>query len=289
MLGSRFKLIGSIFLGALVFMVLFLSSSPAVVLVAKKQQPTNFELVVIAISGGSKMQYEFFRVWQRVIAENVRGLGVKIIHVRFSNGIENVGVWDDLQHNLLDIVYDGMDTYYPGILNQTLLSMKYVREHFSFKHVLVTNLSTFWDFPKLLKHLRGKRFQSSRPLYAGFRMPNPIPELPENLRMISGTGILLNQRSVELVLSTKVDWDMVNDVFIKHALKDLKEVTWSQCWFDPLYGDTSSYDQVKDNVKWPLPCEAGNFQYRIKTGNELLDLRLWNLLMKHVYGYGGGA
>lgn len=135
-------------------------------------------------------------------------------------------------------------------MNETVMGIQYAKRKHKYKWLLVTNLSTFFDFPKFMRILRGEeRFvldvkglggvrgknnitrvlrdpggvvrDLSIPLYAGPFSGWFYEHGGVHYYFIAGYSILLNEKSVEMILKWNINWRLVNDVAIKVALKDV--------------------------------------------------------------------
>jgi hypothetical protein len=218
----------------------------------------NFQkehLIVLVIAGGQKFQYEFYTRWWKEI--HVKD--VKIYLTKF-------GPKTLFTSNTL--IFEGQDSIVPGIMNETLLALKYIEAKHRYKYVLLTNLSSFFDFYKLLAYLR----INSNILYGGCNS-HWWHQFPGHQKMwfACGGGIILNREGVHRILNADIDWRLVNDVAIRYIFKDVENPHyWEMCWLeDP--------QNSLDN------CPKGTFHWRVKTGDEKRDLQLWNQLMTNVY------
>jgi hypothetical protein len=104
-----------------------------------------------------------------------------------------------------DIIYSKlMDSYKPGILKKSILSMEFMLDKIkTFDYVLRTNLSSFYAFPELLKFvetLPKKNCYCAHPLrpYHG----NVTPEL-RNIPFGWGAGFILSPDLVEMLVLQK--------------------------------------------------------------------------------------
>jgi hypothetical protein len=106
-----------------------------------------------------------------------------------------------------------LDSYKPGILKKTILSMQALEPTLGdYDYVLRTNLSSIYDFPKLLEYVKNlpkEKCYAARPLL-------PTPELPREYAQIPfgwGAGFILSTDLVRLLLQEKEKlYERINDI-----------------------------------------------------------------------------
>ena len=154
---------------------------------------TNFDLVLVVISSRGPIYDQFMNIYWIPLMEYIRmnGIPIKIILLFGKNQ-----KWDDLSipsENLF--VSEANDSLVPGILYKTVECFKDIETKYNYKHVIRTNLSSFFIIDNLLKIQ--KRMGNSG-ICAGF-----IGYYDKN-QFCSGAGIWLTQD----VLDTLIKMDL---------------------------------------------------------------------------------
>lgn len=160
------------------------------------------------------------------------------------------------------------ETYSPGILEKTLLSMKYVVDNYNFDYLLRTNLSTFFVLPKFKQSLETVPKTN---LFKG-----PINTIPSGEKSMSGTHMLFSKDVIQKLVEHM-------DSILKECNSKYDDVCITEACtkFNIPYIDSASrydftdidtnYDSVDKRIR-----ESNNdnniYMYRIKCGNETLNM-----------------
>jgi hypothetical protein len=186
--------------GAL-FTVLILSLAAAVLTVFHQRnfssQDAKKKLLVLIIASDNHPAFlelqEIWRSYMHLDPEHVKAYFIK-------------GDPDLKKPSLIkgDILYTkGLDSYQPGILKKTVLSLEALSDKLeAYDYVLRTNLSSFYDFPKLLKTL--DTLPKEKCYAAVARLPSY--NVPPDLLSIPfgwGAGFLLSTDLAQLMVNQK--------------------------------------------------------------------------------------
>jgi hypothetical protein len=123
---------------------------------------TNTQVLVLVLAGGTKLQYEFYRVYWKLMAAQARRFGVQVYLLSFGQ---------ELRIARDSLTFVGQDSLVPGCLKLTTLALRTIIQRglpgSDFAALVRTNLSTFWDFRRLLlaPELQRIGFFSPSPLY----------------------------------------------------------------------------------------------------------------------------
>ena len=146
---------------------------------------------------------------------------VKTLYYTFSDTITETYVLDG---DILRI--RGTESLVPGILDKTLLALKYVRDAIPFSgYVIRSNISTIIDMEKLMAHEALFTFDYGGPacLLRWISPPDGIHDHRyAGLTFVSGTCILLSRRLVGRLLAdeSKVQRSLIDDVAMGVFFKD---------------------------------------------------------------------
>lgn len=171
------------------------------------------------IAGNWSPRNAFFRVIWRNLAPVARD-GVHIYMTKFDASLtETTWFADDAT-----IYFPGIDSFIPGCLNGTMMSIHFIKERRLPGHdaplFLRTNLATFWNMTKVLSLYLPQvaREFAEKELYGGITYI-----LPQDT-FIRGNAIFLNQRSLDLLLRSEheLDYNVIDDISIGRTLRKHK-------------------------------------------------------------------
>jgi len=281
---------GSVRLGlVLVFLLLVFCFRPSLDAVKDSiLTRSSTRVLVLVIAGGSKLQYEFYRVYWKLMAAQARRFNIQVYLLSF-------GKEPRMTSDTLSFV--GEDSLVPGCLNLTTLALRTIVEQglpgSNFAALVRTNLSTFWDFRRLLFWLERIGFFSPEPLYGGPRLYLRRVEL-----YVTGSAILMNRACAQLFWKSPIglDYSLPDDVSISkflrknHGVEPQPRNLWefggpyrtqemTGCWLDQVWEKPLAAKVLVNNtVHLSRHCNESVY-WRIKTESPLLDLRLWNHLL----------
>lgn len=118
-----------------------------------------YRAVVLVLASHNTAHYAYCRnVWlQYYKKENT----IKVFFVYGRNGLPV-----DQRIKETDIVCDDIEeNYNPGMILKTQKAMRWIDENYTFDFFIRTNLSTFWDWNRLIPHLSS---MPTKNLYGGF-------------------------------------------------------------------------------------------------------------------------
>jgi hypothetical protein len=110
------------------------------------------------------------------------------------------------KHNY-DLVYEDIpEKYYPGMLAKTIRAIEHIDTNYSYDYLIRTNLSTFWDFNRLVEHL------------------NILPD-----SCISGTRIVIKDKALDYVAGFDL---LISKDIVKKILPFSNEILQSKVYLD---------------------------------------------------------
>jgi hypothetical protein len=160
-----------------------------------------------------------------------------------------------------DFIYvKGKETFF-GMFDKVMTAIQYVHMKYDYNYILRTNLSSFWNIPKLFSIENN----FSSPYAGGIIMFD---------HFISGTGILLS-RDIAYTLSTfKNDYSTNDDVLISNYLSLFTTIV--------RWDEASMYYMTDGHVN--LPEDISTIIYfRIKNQNRDIDVQIFRKLLKNIY------
>ena len=164
------------------------------------------------------------------------------------------------------------ESYIPGILIKTIETMKYVNKNFIYKHILRTNLSSFFILENLLKN---SYMLPEQNLYAG------VIGNHQNILFGSGAGFWMSKDIVEKTITKQnnLDYNLPDDVSIGKLLSD---VTITQMPRFDLDKDILYDDDEKTRILNEI-INNNHYHIRIKNNNRNIDLDLMNFFTTKLY------
>lgn len=141
-----------------------------------------YKAIILVLASHDQPLYKFFkRAWETCLDSNSN------IRVFFTYGRN-----PDLVPKEHDLIYNDIkECFYPGMITKTVRSLAEIDEKYSYDFLIRTNLSTFWDFDKLLTRL--ERMPKSQCL-AGRRSAMPP-------YFITGTSMILSPDCVKYIVN----------------------------------------------------------------------------------------
>jgi len=111
-----------------------------------------------------------------------------------------------------DLYFDVSESLVPGILRKTMKACEYVNEKYTYDYLIRTNLSTFWNFKRILQKIR--KFPKKRCLAGDIRRRFPN-------RYLFGTGIIYSRDMVDLLVKDKdkLNYGRADDIVLSYYLK----------------------------------------------------------------------
>ena len=178
----------------------------------------------------------------------------------------------DLSANTLK--FKGTESLVPGILNKTLDGFNFCLRHFSFDHILRTNISSFFVFPLLKEHVLSALPRIG--CYAGPPAVTPVP-------FASGAGFFISPDIANILVSNrdKSPAHLPDDVAIGYFLNTLQIPIY------PLQRFDFTFDSDTHNDAEKLAAAAGMHTHTFRVKNQYDRMRFddhyMRLLLKTYY------
>lgn len=163
----------------------------------------------------------------------------------------------------------------PGILDKTVEAMKYVNQHYEYKYLMRTNLSSFFVLDRFLKYIQTlpqeKCFVGINGEYYG-------------QTFISGAGYLMTRDVVDYFVSNrhlmnaKLPDDVASGIIVSKKFKVMEpKVKWR-------YDIDHDNNILLENIK-QLPDDEEYFHFRLKNNKERRNRQKDVKNMKYLYEY----
>ena len=184
-----------------------------------------------------------------------------------------------------DLVYDDIpENYYPGMITKTLRAVEHIDNTYDYDYLIRTNLSTFWDFSRLLKRLENL---PSTNCISGSRIWNTSKGIT-SAEYIAGVNLVLSRDLVKDII-TNIDevcsWSnipedlAISQHFINKGV-ELHPHHPTACQ-RIVHITQDNVDIIAEEIKKAQNLNRDNF--RIKNKDRKFDLIVLDYLLKECY------
>ena len=231
----------------------------------------NYDLIIIIIASRSIIYDELVSNYWIPFLKYINNENIKI-KLLFMFGYDiSITELNIPKENIY--ISNTREGYIPGILIKTLETMNYVNNNFKYKHILRTNLSSFFILENLLKY---SNILPEKNLYAG------VIGNHQNILFGSGAGFWMSKDIVEKIITKQnnLDYNLPDDVSIGKLLSDVTITTMPRFDLDKdiLYDDDEKTKIFNEVIK------NNHYHIRIKNNNNRkIDLDLMNFFTKKLY------
>ena len=251
----------------ILFLILFFISSSKVKIPEKMTNQTpHYRAIILIIASNENKVFENARqIWKKYMTVNPK-IKVFFVYGKLENPLLDVNP----EH---DLIYPEIEENYPFLIKKNIEALKYIQTNYQYDYLIRTNLSTFWDFYNLEKHLDSLPPQTC---YSGTMFPT----------FVSGTDIILSQDNVNKLIENEllINEQLPDDVAIGDVLNEKLHVPITNksdlmYWFP----DDSDEKVIQENIY--KAQKDGCSHYRVYTQNrEIYDMLIYKNLLKIIYG-----
>jgi len=207
------------------------------------------KVLVLVVSGGSEPVYkEHQKIWRTNIHPQVT-----VIFIEYSEQVDKIILDEDT------LFLPGVETF-QAMTRKTIDSIEYFLEDKAFTHVIRTNLSSVWNFPRLLNYLK---LLPTTELFAGViggEGPNAF---------VSGAGMHMSRDIAELLVKNKEQICSIqqqDDIAISLGLRALG-VTFTQLYTRFDFGSVDRFNMYKNK----LPSMIYHLRFKQENGDRSVE------------------
>ena len=227
---------------------------------------SHYKFVILIIDSDDEVCYNMNRQIMRSFMHSFSD--IKTLFVRFQPD----------QTDLIQLEGDtlfcrGPESFIPGVLQKTLAAMDYCLANLTFDFLIRTNLSTVWDFKRLVE------------LYTSLPRSNCVWALVGNyqkIRFPSGDGILCSHDIIQTIMDhqSELQLDIPDDVAFGVLFNTLKIpfLEGNRCDYTEDKTHAITQDIVNQAVATGEYC-----RYRVKGWNRQYDNRIVQYLYNAIY------
>lgn len=224
-------------------------------------------IILVIASRGQYYDKMINNYWSKMIRYcKINNYNLKFFLI-FGNNVNT----DDLE--LVDddkMILNVPDSYMPGILNKTIEAFKMINRTYDYKHIIRTNLSSFFIINNLINI--SKKLGNTN-IYAG------VNGIHKDIPFISGAGIWLSKDIIEHIInnSSLLDRTLIDDVSIGKLLTNYPK------------GNMDRYDltdgiEIYDKTELIHNIVRNNYYHiRVNSNNKNLDINYMTTFVDILY------
>ena len=230
----------------------------------------NKDIVMLVIASRSDIYDQMINKYWCYLIKYIKENNYSIkIYLLFGNNVKT----DDLNLNDDDkLILNTPESYMPGILIKTIESFKIINNLYDYKHIIRTNLSSFFFVENILKISENLNDNN---IYAGVNGIQPAQNIP----FVSGSGFWLSRDIVNIILNNKnkLNKNLVDDVSIGDLLSNINKSKLDRY-------DLTNGIEIFDKKKLIEDIiEKEHYHIRINSINKNLDIKYMNSFTEILY------
>ena len=230
----------------------------------------NIDIVMLVIASRSDIYDQMINKYWCYLIKYIKENNYSIkIYLLFGNNVKT----DDLNLNDDDkLILNTPESYMPGILIKTIESFKIINNLYDYKHIIRTNLSSFFIVENILKISENLNDNN---IYAGVNGIQPAQNIP----FVSGSGFWLSRDIVNIILNNKnkLNKNLVDDVSIGDLLSNINKSKLDRY-------DLTNGIEIFDKKKLIEDIiEKEHYHIRINSINKNLDIKYMKAFTELLY------
>jgi hypothetical protein len=202
------------------------------------------------------------KTWENIISINENIYPINVLFLYSKNNIDCEYMIE--QNNLYSKCEEN---YWSSLLIKTMSGFKFFYNN-DYDFVFKTNLSTIVNFKKLYDYI--SIINNEQTVYEG------VVGTYDNYKFCSGAGMLLNKKSVKIILENEnlINSSWTDDIFIGYVLNKLNNI-------QPSYVGLNRYDVTENTI---VTEDLKNYTHiRIKIRKKNKDIYFTNEVFKKIY------
>lgn len=164
----------------------------------ESKKTINYKVIMLVIASYDNIYSSIIETWKKCIRAASNDVKIYLLYCR-----------DDLEEEMYideeesTIFYKCEESFIPGIFLKSIHSMDYCHKTFKYDYLVRTNLSSFYNIPKMLDFLN----EQPNSGFAG-----GVHGVSYNISFICGAGIIMSRDVVEKVLKSALEENKTNTV-----------------------------------------------------------------------------
>ena len=187
-----------------------------------------------------------------------------------------------------DLVFDDVEeNYYPGMITKTIRAFEYVESNYDYDFLVRTNISTFWDFNRLLKRL--DKQPKDRCITGSFRQC-PIKGGGRSPHYVSGVNLVLSKDLVQEAIKQQhklcsldlpEDWAL-SQIFIDMGLPPRPSIPGAIHFMEKFTSDDET--PILNEIEAARKNNHDHFRIKNESNRDVIDMKVASILLKEYYG-----
>lgn len=231
-------------------------------------------VILILSSNNNEVYINARRVWKKYM-NNDPSIKVFFVYGKIDGNLEDFDPSSD-------IILPHIEEEYPLYIRKTVEAIELIDSIVEYDFFIRTNISTFWDFKNLHRHL------DDLPKERCYSGDGPLPGYNKDGYYLSGTDTIVTPEMIKSMISNKdkINFGVVEDSAMGLYFNGVLGVPMLPnriCFFE----DITSVNEV-DNIRNRIIDAQNNNRdhYRVKTLNgdrTSIDIFIYTILLKIIY------
>ena len=232
----------------------------------------NKDIVMLVIASRSDIYDQMINKYWCYLIKYIKENNYSIkIYLLFGNNVKT----DDLNLNDDDkLILNTPESYMPGILIKTIESFKIINNLYDYKHIIRTNLSSFFIVNNILK-ISAKLNDNN--IYTGIEGTH----IQDNKKIIfiSGAGYWLSRDNINYILNNEnnLNINLIDDVSIGDLLSNINKSKLDR------YDLTNGIEILDNKNLLKNIIKKEHYHIRINSINKNLDIKYMNSFTEILY------
>ena len=232
----------------------------------------NKDIVMLVIASRSDIYDQMINKYWCYLIKYIKENNYSIkIYLLFGNNVKT----EDLNLNDDDkLILNTPESYMPGILIKTIESFKIINNLYDYKHIIRTNLSSFFIVNNILK-ISAKLNDNN--IYTGIEATHT--QYNKKIIFISGAGYWLSRDNINYILNNKnnLNINLIDDVSIGDLLSNINKSKLDR--YDLTNGiEISDKKKLLEDI-----IKKEHYHIRINSINKNLDINYINSFTEILY------
>ncbi len=182
-----------------------------------------------------------------------------------------------------DLIYPNIRESYPVFIHKTVEAMKYIHSKYTYDFFIRTNLSTFWDFKQLHKHL------DILPKVNCYSGDGPFSNHAPVGYYLSGVDTIVTYEMIDSLVNNtdKMNYEVVEDAAMGLYFNGVLNVPMLPnriCFFEDIHViHQETVNTIIHRIQEAI--QSGKDHYRVKSqfNRDTNDLFIYTILLKMIY------
>jgi hypothetical protein len=233
----------------------------------------HYKAVILVLSSDNNTIYKNAKsVWKKYMNTDYN------FRVFFVYGKLSEQLFD--QDTSCDLIYEDIKENYPVFIEKTIRAMEFINQNFTYDYFIRTNLTTFWDFKNLHKHLdtlpKDQNFYSGDgPLHSSYGV------------YLSGTDTIVSRNMIDAILNNKdkINYNLIEDVAMGiffHGILKAPLYPNRIVFFEDVQS-TNETDKIVQRIEYGINSQKDHYRVKSRNQREELDLYIYKILLKEIY------